>query len=481
MAFIEEYRRPFAFNTLPALARRHKPYDDERKTRRKSIMVGQRLVDKLRSLIKPGDRAETLNTKGLEHLRSQLQECADGQGGEVSARSRAARLAETYLGLNDAGRQQFLKLIALEFGPDPDKVAAAHAAYQAAVGTPSQWKAEAALRHAMRSSRIRILTQFNAMPQGVKFLVDLRADLLRYLENDKELAVLDRELESRLSAWFDVGFLELQRITWNSPAALLEKLIEYEAVHEIRSWTDLKNRLDSDRRLYAFFHPRMPAEPLIFVEVALTDQLAGNVQALLDESAPVFDHRKADTAIFYSISNTQVGLRGVSFGSFLLKRVIDDLKRDFPRLDCFATLSPMPGLASWVRKNPAVLGECGVELPLETLSTAAWADDAKLARSQRDALLRLGARYLAVAKQGSGPLPADPVARFHLGNGARIERLNYLADISAKGFRQSFGLMVNYLYAPDDLEDNLEAFASQGTVAMSATVRRLARQAPKAG
>ena len=435
------------------------------------------LVNKLRSLMKPGATRSRLNARSLDRLRLQLQECAAGQGGEVSARTRAARLAETYLGLNDEGRQQFLKLIAHDFGPDPARVAEAHAAYQKAVGTDEQWKAEAALRSAMRSSRIRILTQFNAIPQGVKFLVDLRADLLRYLENDRELAVLDRELESRLSAWFDVGFLELQRLTWSSPASLLEKLIEYEAVHEIRSWTDLKNRLDSDRRLYAFFHPRMPAEPLIFVEVALTDDLAGDVQSLLDEHAPVFDHRKADTAIFYSISNTQVGLRGVSFGSFLLKRVIDDLKRDFPKLENFATLSPIPGLSAWVKKNPQVLAECGVELPLDQLSTATWADDKAQARAMREPLLRLGARYLATAKQRggeSGP-PFDPVSRFHLGNGARVERINYLGDISAKGFRQSFGLMVNYRYELDELETNLEAFAAEGKIAMSAPVRRQAR------
>lgn len=440
-------------------------------------MVAGNLVDKLRSLMGGGAERIALTARGIEQLRAQLRECAESLGGEVSARSRAARLAETYLRLNDEGRQRFLKLIALEFGPDPAKVANAHKEYQKAVGTPDQWKAEAALRGAMRSSRIRILTQFNAMPQGVKFLVDLRADLLGYLEKDRELAVLDRELESRLSAWFDVGFLELQRITWNSPAALLEKLIEYEAVHEIRSWTDLKNRLDSDRRLYAFFHPRMPAEPLIFVEVALTDHLADNVQALLDESAPVFDNRKADTAIFYSISNTQIGLRGVSFGNFLLKRVIDDLKRDFPKLANFATLSPMPGLAAWVRRNPQVLADIGIEHSLEELSNGAWAQDKKLVRSLRDPLNRLGARYLATAKQRgaeSGP-PLDPVSRFHLGNGARIERLNYLGDSSAKGLRQSFGLMVNYLYSPEEIETNLEAFAGQGTIAMSATVRRLAR------
>lgn len=439
-------------------------------------MVTKSLVSKLRSMIGPGAERSNLTPRGLEQLRAQLRECAEGLGGEVSARARAARLAETYLRLNDEGRHRFLKLIALEFGPDPVAVATAHAAYQLAVGTPEQWSAEAALRGAMRSSRIRILTQFNAIPQGVKFLVDLRADLLRYLENDPELAVLDRELESRLSAWFDVGFLELQRLTWNSPAALLEKLIEYEAVHEIRSWADLKNRLDSDRRLYAFFHPRMPAEPLIFVEVALTDDLAGNVQALLDEHAPVFDNRKADTAIFYSISNTQVGLRGVSFGNFLLKRVIDDLRRDFSKLDKFATLSPMPGLAAWVRKHPEALGEAGIELPLETLSTDTWSADKQQMRGLRDPLLRLGARYLATAKQGSGA-PFDPVSRFHLGNGARVERLNYLGDSSPKGFRQSFGLMVNYRYDLDEIENNLEAFASTGKVAMSAGIRRLAREA----
>lgn len=437
-------------------------------------MAKDGLVDKLRSLIRGSGERGALTPRLEEKLRAQLRECAEGQGGEVSARARAARLAETYAGLDDAGRRRFLKIIALEFGPDPEQVAGAHAAYQAAVGTPGQWNAESALRRAMRSSRIRILTQFNAIPQGVKFLVDLRADLLRFLEQDPDLAALDRELESRLSAWFDVGFLELHRLTWHSPAALLEKLIEYEAVHEIRSWTDLKNRLDSDRRLYAFFHPRMPDEPLIFVEVALTDHLAGNVQELLDEHAPVFDHRKADTAIFYSISNTQVGLRGVSFGNFLLKRVIDDLKRDFPRLSQFATLSPLPALAAWVRRNPAVLAEVGIELSLEDLSAGAWAADKALQRSLRDPLQRLAARYLANAKQASGA-PFDPVSRFHLGNGARVERLNYLADSSPKGFRQSFGMMVNYLYEFDDIERNLEAFASDGRIAMSAGVRRQAR------
>jgi malonyl-CoA decarboxylase len=451
-------------------------------------------LERVRSLFGAGTKSVShLPARGLARLREQLKECAEGLGGEVSARVRAARLGETYLRLDDAGRHAFLRLIALEFGPNPKAVAAAHGAYQAAVHTLDQWDAEAALRAAMRSRRIRILTQFNALPQGIKFLVDLRADLLRYLEQDRELAVLDRELEGRLTAWFDVGFLELSRITWNSPAVLLEKLIQYEAVHEIRSWDDLRNRLDSDRRCYAFFHPRMPMEPLIFVEVALTKGLADNVQDLLDESAPVFDARRAETAIFYSISNTQPGLRGVSFGNFLLKRVIDDLKRDFPRLKTFATLSPLPQFRSWLSANPDVLetavapAEVGricaaaglapgpVQLQ-QVLAGGEWHTNRGLARMFRAPLLRAAARYLTEAKDKGRPL--DLVARFHLGNGARIERLNWLADTSPKGLEQSFGLMVNYLYHPDAIEANVEAFVREGTIAAVSDIRRMQRARP---
>jgi malonyl-CoA decarboxylase len=434
------------------------------------------LVQRLRSIVGARGTAGT-RPKQVDDWRRQLRECAEARGGEVSARSRAAALAQTYLQLDDTGRKAFLKLISLEFGPDPARVAVAHEAYQAAAGGDTQWDAEADLRAALRSARIRILTQFNAIPQGVKFLVDLRADLLRYLDEEPGLAPLDRELESRLAAWFDVGFLELQRITWNSPAALLEKLIQYEAVHAIQSWDDLKNRLDSDRRLYAFFHPRMPMEPLIFVEVALTDRLADSIQALLDEQAPVFDARRADTAIFYSISNTQAGLRGVSFGNFLLKRVIDDLQRDFPKLRQFATLSPLPGFAAWARKNPQELAAQGLEFDAVELATGGWTADATVARRVNEALAELAARYLTLAKagRGDGRQPLDPVARFHLGNGARIERINPLGDDSPKGLQQSFGVMVNYQYDLDELEQNVESFACEGTIATSAAVRRLAR------
>lgn len=453
-------------------------------------------ISKVRQLLGEQAVAGMLSPRQAAQVREQLKDCAAGLGGEISARQRAARLADTYLGLEDKGRAAFLAIVATEFGPDPVAVEKAHAAYQAAVDTDAQWAAESGLRAAMRSARLRILTQFNAMPQGVKFLVNLRADLLRYLDKTPALRSLDRELESRLGAWFDVGFLELQRISWHSPAVMLEKLIEYEAVHAIRSWSDLKNRLDSDRRCYAFFHPRMPMEPLIFVEVALVDELAGSVQALLDEHAPVFDAQRATTAIFYSISSTQAGLRGVSFGNFLLKRVVDDLKRDFPRLTNFATLSPIPSLRRWVDKNPdafasafnpdaiARIGrQAGAKsAPISTLddirtllADGGWTTQARLARALQPGLTKLAAHYFLNAKSGNRPY--DPVSRFHLGNGAHIERINHMADISPNGIKQSYGLMVNYLYVPDAIETNVEAFSRDGVVAASGAVRRAGRSA----
>ena len=455
-----------------------------------------RSLSKVRQLVADatGRDRETgiLNEREIDRIRSQLGECAEGRGGEVSTRQRAARLADTYLRLDDGGRLAFLRMIALEFGPDPARIAAAHADYQAAVGSAGQWDAETRLRAAMRSRRLRILTQFNSIPQGVKFLVDLRADLLRFLRDEPMLKALDRELESRLTAWFDVGFLELQRITWSSPAALLEKLVQYEAVHAIRSWDDLKNRLDSDRRCYAYFHPRMPLEPLIFVQVALLEDLADDVQRLLDVEAPLADSGRATTAIFYSISATQVGLRGVSFGSFLLKRVIEDLQRDFPRLRTFATLSPIPGLVRWMERNPDELfasftaadwkrlASCDVDGPQSPRFAAmfagerTWLDDAEFSRALREPLQRATAHYLLHGMRDGRP--ADAVARFHLGNGARVERINWMADSSAHGLEQSWGLMVNYLYDPERIESNVEAFATDGRIDASSAVKRMAKR-----
>jgi len=436
------------------------------------------------------NRPRRLDARALQKVREQLRECARGAGGEVAARIRAGSLGESYLRLDSVGKHAFLRLIATEFGPDPARVAAAHTRYQESLGSPAQWEAEARLWNALRSPRTRILTQFAALSTGVRFLIDLRVDLLRLLQEDPELVSLDRELEYLLTSWFDVGFLELRRITWQSPAMLLEKLIQYEAVHTIHSWSDLRNRLDSDRRCYGFFHPRMPDEPLIFVEVALTDHLADNVQDLLNIDAPVFDTRAADTAIFYSISNTQEGLRGVSFGHFLLKRVIEDLQRDFPRLKRFSTLSPLPLLRRWAEKTPAnwqdallpgelkkIGGHANIPATAEAvyalLAGSAWQDDARLVRLLQAPLVRLAARYLLGAKAGEEQI-FDPVGRFHLGNGASIERLNFLADTSEKGLAQSFGLMVNYLYTPDEIEDNVENLLQKGKIAASPTIRHAA-------
>lgn len=465
--------------------------------------------------------------KDTEALRRHLWDCLEASGGEVSARARAAQLGELYLGFEREGKKTFLQLLAREFGNDPDRVEQAITAFHdAGEDRQAREKAEEGLRDALNPPRIRLLTRFNALPQGVKFLVDMRADMLAFMAKDKdvkqELAGLDRDLEQLLVTWFDIGFLNLERISWNSPASLLEKLIAYEAVHAITSWDDLRNRLDSDRRCYAFFHPRMPTEPLIFVEVALVDGIASSVQALLDEKAPVTDPTQANTAIFYSISNTQTGLRGVSFGNFLIKRVVQDLKRDYPNLRQFSTLSPIPGFRKWLlgtlaggqsgllsdphrrnlaealarlhgeeidrRKGRAKAAENGRSEGLPSLRRERitkgefrrlleeddWPRDPDLTEALRLPLMRLCSRYLLLEK-GRGNKPRDPVARFHLGNGARVEQLNWQGDISAKGMRESFGIMVNYLYDLDSIESNHERLARDGVVAASTKVRDLTK------
>ncbi|MBU1947856.1 MAG: malonyl-CoA decarboxylase, partial [Candidatus Eisenbacteria bacterium] len=242
-------------------------------------------------------------------MRKQMQDCLDAKGGEVSARLRAAELGRAYLHLNPTGRERFLGILAADFGVHREAVIKAAQEYQHAEGGDN-FEKECRLRDALIAPRVRLLTQFNDLPEGVKFLVDLRSDLLDNLKSHPEFQPLDWDLKSLLASCVDVGFLELRRISWDSPASLLEKLIAYEAVHEIESWTDLRNRLESDRRCYAFFHPHMPGEPLIFIEVALLDQMAGSIQVLLDTEAPEFNPRGARTAIFYSINNTQKGLRG---------------------------------------------------------------------------------------------------------------------------------------------------------------------------
>lgn len=413
----------------------------------------------------------------LKELRMRFAECVQERGGVVSTRQRAADIGQIYAGLNEDGRRDYLRLLALEFGPNPEVVAEAVRNWTGGRDASQRVTAEIALREALRSPRSKILTQFNAIPDGVKLLIDMRDDMLRFIKEVPELGVLESELYAILSAWFDVDFLQLQRISWNSPAALLEKLIKYEAVHQIRSWTDLRNRLDTDRRCYGLFHPRMPDEPLIFVEVALTDSLSDNIQVLLDESLAPLDPAQATTAIFYSISNTQPGLRGLNFGNFLIKRVVDDLSRDFPRLKTFSTLSPVPGFMSWLKRQDSDLSRLTKahtlfrENAFELLRSGKWREDAGISDTIRPILAEACARYLTQEK--SGTLPKDAVARFHLVNGARIERINWLADASEKGIEQSAGMMVNYLYRKGDLESNHEKLMLKGEIAMSRAIRGL--------
>jgi len=436
------------------------------------------------------DMAASVGGEADESLEAQMRACLAGRGGEVSARNRAARLAQTYLGLDEPGRTDFLRILA-GFDSDPEAVGLAYEALKSTEDPAERAIAKAALRRALEPPRLKLLTQFTSIPDGRKFLVDLRGFLLKVRRDDKLLAALDADLRGLLAAWFDIGFLELHRIDWNSAAALLEKLVDYEAVHAIRSWRDLKNRLDSDRRCYAFFHPRMPGEPLIFVEVALVRGLAGSVQDLLDEKAPVLDPRQADTAIFYSISNCQQGLSGISFGNFLIKRVVEELSGEFRNLKTFATLSPIPGFRRWLdpklaadapdllsAEEAAELGaathaESGTAALAAILARRGWWREPGLRKAAEPVLVRLCAHYLLVEANGKRAL--DPVAHFHLSNGARVERLNVAADTSEKGGKESATMMVNYLYDPAKIEEWHEDYAGEGKRNASVAVRRLAR------
>ena len=430
-----------------------------------------------------------------QSIIAQMRGCLNARGGEVSARNRAAKLAQTYLGLNDKGRRAFLQDLA-SFDNDPAAIADAYVTLQAASDDGERAKATVALRRTLEPPRAKLLMQFTTIPDGMKFLVDLRATLQDLTGDDPHLAGLEHDLRSLLSSWFDIGFLELARIDWNSPAVLLERLVGYEAVHEIRSWSDLKNRLDSDRRCYALFHPRMPNEPLIFVEVALVSGLAGSVQMLLDKKAPLLDPKQADTAIFYSISNCQRGLNGISFGNFLIKQVVEVLGSEFRNLKQFATLSPIPGFRKWLdpklaADEPNLLSdeesstlrtaapadgpapESGTAALQRILAKRGWFRDPAMFKAAEPVLIRLAARYLL--NEGRGKRSLDPVGHFHLSNGARVERLMALADTSEKGARASATLMVNYLYDPAKIEEYHEDYAGAGKRNASTAVRRLAR------
>lgn len=364
---------------------------------------------------------------------------------EAAARSLAELVVRRYrrLASSPDAKREFFTFLAGDFGPDPAAITAAVERWQADPSPTNQHD----LWRAAEAPRLELFRSINLAADGIHTLLTMRGDLLALAA--AELDAVERDLGYLLSSWFNRGFLERRAIDWTTPARTLERLIEYEAVHEIRGWSDLRRRLEHDRRCYGFFHPSLPGEPLIFVEIALVDSLATSIADLLD--APVPDPELGGdptTAIFYSITNCQAGLRGVPLGDFLLKQVIDELRHTVPTVTTFATLSPVPGLRRWAEGEAIEVDE------------------------SPDALRRLTARYILAAKRGSEPL--DPVARFHLRNGARLEQVNVAGDRSDRGQRQSYGVLVNYLYEPEALADNHDAYVNDGTVAHSPEIGALA-------
>jgi malonyl-CoA decarboxylase len=447
----------------------------------KSAGAGPRpLAERLEATLRRN--GEALAPRALRRALAELEAVTDPRISEVEAGRRAHAVVQWYAGRELDERRDVWLLMSERFAPDVKKVSTARDHHQAAMGTAEEAQAEVHLRRALVSPRLRLLQRFAIEPEGMRFLVDLRAQLLPHLKADRRLLPLDAELEHLFSTWFDVAFLDLRRISWDSPASLIEKLIQYEAVHDIKSWADVKNRLDSDRRCYGFFHPRLPNTPLIFVEVALVDRISEGIVPLLDEAAAPVKADRAATAVFYSISNTQDGLRGVSFGDSLIKRVVETLQQELPRLKTFATLSPIPGFRSWLAKNAGALltrlddkrqtelGRVVGSLPPTAERVLAAAEESSTldARSPvRQLLMSAAAEYLGRATADGKPV--DPVARFHLGNGARVERLNWSGDPSPKALKQSYGLMVNYLYDLKRL-DKHRALLAQGKVAVSGDV-----------
>lgn len=415
-----------------------------------------------------------------------LAEALFSNRGEASGVARAAELLECYAAAPREEREGFLRCLALDFGPDQSLIDAAIAAYQAEPGATTAM----ALHRAAEPRRQDLLRRLNRAPGGTLALLRMREDVLPLRRAEPALADLDADFEHLFASWFNRGFLTLRRIDWASPAHVLEKIIQYEAVHRIENFEDLKLRLaPSDRLLYAFFHPALADEPLIFVEVALTDAIPQSIERILDGKRAELAPEDADTAVFYSISNCQKGLAGVSFGNFLIKQVVEELRRDLPQLRRFVTLSPVPGFAAWLETQARDTESGALEQAEREMLAPLLAEGADraslLARDDaetdklNETLRRLCATYLVHARTVRGargvPRPVDPVARFHLGNGARLEHVHARADLSPRGTAQAAGMMVNYLYDLDSIERHHEAYAERGEVAVSNEVRRLAK------
>ena len=427
----------------------------------------------LRSFIHP---IESRSSKPIRDARRVIRLCQSllSERGEVSAARLAGDVHLAYKSLDSAARDALFDLLVTEFSLNSVEVGRAADAYRA---EPSQANL-GRLQAAVEPPRQELFRRFNMAQGGTAVLVDLRRHLLKTLSAHPERAGVDADLAHLFRSWFNRGFLFLQRIEWRTSALVLERLIEYEAVHQIQGWRDLRRRLEADRRCYAFFHPALPDEPLIFIEVALARGMPAKVQPLLDPEAAVVDPTGADCAVFYSITNCQEGLRGVSFGNFLIKQVAEELGRDFPHLKTFATLSPVPGFGDWLmnRDDPLTLDDhpTAIRKIIDTLRMRQAPEPLVGPAIQRE-LSRLCAYYLTYVKRGKAPL--DPVARFHLANGARLERLNWLGDVSPIGTRRSLGLMVNYRYRLADMERNHEAYARNYTIVASHEFERMARQA----
>ncbi|MCW5719690.1 MAG: malonyl-CoA decarboxylase [Devosia sp.] len=400
---------------------------------------------------------------------SQLGELILSRRGEASGVVLARSLVEAYAIASPEERIAFLKVLAERFGPEPAEVEAAFLAWKQ--GKPGSVEA---LHKASEPRRQELFRRINMSPGGTRALVKMREDLLAAMRENPDLNAVNADFQHLLSSWFNRGFLSLRQIDWNTPASILEKVIRYEAVHQIRNWDDLRNRLEpTDRRCYAFFHPQLVDEPLIFVEVGLTRTIPDAIAPLLDLERKPIAAEDANTAVFYSISNTQRGLAGVSFGNFLIKQVVELLKAELPGIQTFVTLSPVPGFSKWLAQHKAA-GHLSREQQsaLALVDQPGWHNDVTSSNTVNEVLLPIAAQYFLEAKDKAGR-PIDPVARFHLGNGARLERLNPMGDVSDSGLRQSYGLMVNYLYALDEIERNHEAFAERGAIASPDALRRL--------
>ena len=410
----------------------------------------------------------------------------NSERGESNAVSMADEVVNNYRKLSKDQHVQFFSYLFEKLNPDSDAVMKAAQNYVAETSARNYVR----LQRVVESPRQELFRRLNRASEGTAAVVEMRRDLLQTLDKKPDLTAVDFDMRHLLSSWFNPGFLKMHRVDWKSPAEVLEKLIKHEAVHAIDGWDDLRRRLQPDRRCFAFFHPQLPNEPLIFVEVALLNEIPSVITPLVDKKAETVDQvNQFKVAAFYSISNCEPGLRGVSMGNFLIKRVAVQLKAEFPSLKTFVTLSPIPGFMEWVasgatfgdtvtpdRFKPAIKLARDQALALLDLATRSWSERLSAGwhpdeapQKEKDALLCLASIYLGV---GSAARQGNPVAKFHLGNGAKLHQINWAGDLSRKGLRQSAGLMVNYLYDLGSVEENHERFAN-GEIVYSKAVGRL--------